>query len=1284
MTAEQIMEMYKTLREMTPEQAQEYARKNARKSTEAPAKVAASNEVYFPRYVEKECGTQEERKNLTDDVESFWARLKEYEAKSSRAYGLAVGRVQSGKTRNYIGLMFKAIDEGYNTIIVLTSKSNLLAQQTHDRVANWFQRDGLDVPTFNALTRVNNEGIEWVGGEFSPKRINVGIIIKNVAGHLANLKDWLTRIGSDELKSMKLLFVDDESDAATPNSNVTGDPEIESDADVDVFSARILDKANDEMQEMQQTERCEPVFRSIVVNRLRLNVEEYKFAAKWVKRLNEAEMPEADLDRVHEWLDRCATATRLFNEISSNAEIKRMLLLNSEYLVDGMRVSESETIERVFRRKATRNNFPNQSIFREYLNYVFGVKIERSKINNAISEIVSSINVGKKPLFDYGKMTYVGYTATPFANLLNEDPMKDPLCPDCIKPLSASTKYFGLERIFGGDPVYGDGRHRCRMNIVREIGKEEYSGWIVPIQNGGIRDQEGGIIGDENASGALVRRAEGKSVEWKSLEDAIKWAFCTAAARRVLRLEGKNNAEFADKKYRWTTMLFNISHLANQSEGAHAVQETIVKYYLAMMLSEARRARFLEECMDVWREQTAAFTSADFGAACHDYELPVAYPEPNKVEKELREWFLDRNSDKVRVIQMNAATTDKTEYTDPNSGHGGDVLWIVCGGNAISRGLTLDGLTVSYYDRIRRTTAVDAITQMGRWFGYRLGYELLPRVWMTDETISEMKNICRIETQLHAELCDLFAKKDHASIRGGREVANIRYFGRRLSGRDANGMQVGGLASKGVLEYVAKDPKEAFATTRSLILDDLRLDSVWKKPTSGFDRPLHTRHQYIWKKVDKNVVANYLNRMIACCFGESSKYNAQGLVREIANSEVLWTVVIGSPEAVVKKGSLVQLSGLEGVSVCERNQQIEPCAGGIVRTGHGTQTVQAYLACLPDEIIAEAENEIRSHYAPDSNLDGQLETVNAAYKVASRRGRQDLLNPVLLIDFVNGKNDGVYVQVSFYWFGHSRESYFKASINPFAPALVPAAVEIVEKQGYIAFGTLCKKMEERFGELDKRNFGEDVERACREANASIGVLEREEAERACLSPRVVYSIDWVRRNMFPGVRQTAESIGLDLYRKIVDGGLNQYGGRRQGGNLLDYRALSENGYDFVMAHDWDRYQPQGYGNYQRRVSYRWPDFRVKYLELDAEVSRAELQKVRQETAKEGHRDTHQEQSDEAMLQEAIALLRRADDMAPNDPNRDEIVMSAKESLQKLALHGNQKARKILSNLNAYS
>ena len=57
---------------------------------------------YFAKYVETECTSHEERENLTQDVETFWDRMKGYqtEANGRRAYGLAVGRVQSGKTRN--------------------------------------------------------------------------------------------------------------------------------------------------------------------------------------------------------------------------------------------------------------------------------------------------------------------------------------------------------------------------------------------------------------------------------------------------------------------------------------------------------------------------------------------------------------------------------------------------------------------------------------------------------------------------------------------------------------------------------------------------------------------------------------------------------------------------------------------------------------------------------------------------------------------------------------------------------------------------------------------------------------------------------------------------------------------------------------------------------------------------------------------------------------------------------------------------------------------------------
>ncbi|WP_322560418.1 Z1 domain-containing protein, partial [Staphylococcus haemolyticus] len=54
--------------------------------------------------------------------------------------------------------------------------------------------------------------------------------------------------------------------------------------------------------------------------------------------------------------------------------------------------------------------------------------------------------------------------------------------------------------------------------------------------------------------------------------------------------------------------------------------------------------------------------------------------------------------------------------------------FIVIGGNTLSRGLTLEGLTTTYF--LRTTNQADTLMQMGRWFGYRKGYEIFPRVWL--------------------------------------------------------------------------------------------------------------------------------------------------------------------------------------------------------------------------------------------------------------------------------------------------------------------------------------------------------------------------------------------------------------------------------------------------------------------------------------------------------------------------------------------------------------------------
>ena len=75
---------------------------------------------------------------------------------------------------------------------------------------------------------------------------------------------------------------------------------------------------------------------------------------------------------------------------------------------------------------------------------------------------------------------------------------------------------------------------------------------------------------------------------------------------------------------------------------------------------------------------------------------------------------------------------------------------IAVGGNSLSRGLTLEGLCVSYF--YRNTQMYDSLLQMGRWFGYRDGYGDLCRIWMTDEAINWYAHISEATDELRAEI----------------------------------------------------------------------------------------------------------------------------------------------------------------------------------------------------------------------------------------------------------------------------------------------------------------------------------------------------------------------------------------------------------------------------------------------------------------------------------------------------------------------------------------------------
>ncbi|WP_181017539.1 Z1 domain-containing protein, partial [Pseudomonas syringae] len=75
---------------------------------------------------------------------------------------------------------------------------------------------------------------------------------------------------------------------------------------------------------------------------------------------------------------------------------------------------------------------------------------------------------------------------------------------------------------------------------------------------------------------------------------------------------------------------------------------------------------------------------------------------------------------------------------------------VAVGGNSLARGLTLEGLCVSYF--FRGTQMYDALLQMGRWFGYRTGYEDLFKIWMSNETFDFYSHISQATDELRGEV----------------------------------------------------------------------------------------------------------------------------------------------------------------------------------------------------------------------------------------------------------------------------------------------------------------------------------------------------------------------------------------------------------------------------------------------------------------------------------------------------------------------------------------------------
>lgn len=302
--------------------------------------------------------------------------------------------------------------------------------------------------------------------------------------------------------------------------------------------------------------------------------------------------------------------------------------------------------------------------------------------------------------------TYIGYTATPFANVFmnpNELPADQPeeLYPrDFIHVMPTPPTYFGAEQLFGLDSDTSDERDPDVPDVIR----------MVPESEALLLAPKGPDAG--NAEPPVT----------DSLEKAIRW-FIVASAVRRMRGQQKDHS----------TMLVHTTHRV----GPHFAMRDAVNAFLNPLKQLAREGD-VESFRNIFHDEIdrAAGLYTGYG------EAPTWPRVSTEIPNVLRN--LRVSVDNGSALEDERLSYGKTPQTV-----------IVIGGGTLSRGLTLEGLFVSFFTRSSNT--YDTLLQMGRWFGYRNAYEDLQRIWLAPGLGEDYQFLASVEADVRLEIARMTA-----------------------------------------------------------------------------------------------------------------------------------------------------------------------------------------------------------------------------------------------------------------------------------------------------------------------------------------------------------------------------------------------------------------------------------------------------------------------------------------------------------------------------------------------
>ena len=565
-------------------------------------------------------------------------------------------------------------------------------------------------------------------------------------------------------------------------------------------------------------------------------------------------------------------------------------------------------------------------------------KLEKNENGNIIEDPTKTNMLIRKFLNIFEKKAYVGYTATPYANIficndLHEVYAEDLFPENFIITLPQPSNYMGPEMVFGldSDPDR-DSEAREPLPLVRFVNDQSD---LIP---------------------------EGHKKDWvvKALPDSLKRSlkcFLLSCAARRLRSEGGPHNSMLVHVTRFTAVQTQIAMLITEE--------------LKGLVSRIMSMDDLSDFREIWEKDfiptsTKMKELGFMDATAHEWR---------QIKESLG--FVARV---VRVKTINGTVKDVLDYKDAEMAAekrkrvGEVVPWedrglsvIAVGGDKLSRGLTLEGLTVTYY--LRASELYDTLMQMGRWFGFKGGYSDLCRIFTTDELTSWYRHIAMATQGLREEV-DLMSDLGLTPSTFGLK---IRSHPGRLAvtsaGKSRGAVKISLSYEGQISETVGFDPRHSQTNLRAL---ERLIRDIGREPDVSYEgnSRLH------WKKVPADMILTFLDT-----------YKSQGLYAKVVdpkgiakyiakqnpNNELTeWDVVIVNKGS----GSLRGSGETHSVSVagydirCVIRNPVSPITNELISIKR--------LVSPPDEVLDLSEGELKKALEYDNKV---------RHKEVSEKGR---------------------------------------------------------------------------------------------------------------------------------------------------------------------------------------------------------------------------------------------------------------------------------------------------------